>query len=279
MANTEGMPGKIFEGRIRELIKCSEYAVKFSDFLTPLEQRVAFDIANSAGEGGRCFFWGGALDAQRRVMFMLPEWMLSYESTLGGAFDSKREEIIYSVMKEIEDEEFSTIVPLEIVGSGYETLEHRDYMGALLALGIERSEIGDIAVLGDSRCAVFVKSHMASVIKESLSKAGRDTVKVYDGDLEEGFRVPFEFESVNETVMSCRLDGVVKAVYKLSREAAAELVEKGEVALNYMTETKCDRALSPGDVISVRGHGKFIYDGNGGLNRRGRLKIYVRKYI
>lgn len=272
--------GKIFEGRIKELVTCSEYAVKCSDFLTPPEQRAAFDIASEMRAADRCFFWGGAFDAQRRVMFMLPEWMLSYQSTLGGAFDARREEIFYSVMKDMSGEElFSSVSAVEISGSGYESIGHRDLLGALLALGIERDCVGDIAVMSDTNAYVFLKSRMTAHVKGSLTKVGRDTVKVYDAELDGAFRIPVEFEQISESVSSERLDGVIKAVYKMSRSDAEELVSRGEVTLNYKGELKGDRMLSPGDVVSVRGYGKFIYDGNGGVNRRGRLKIQIRKYV
>lgn len=271
---------RLFDGRVRECVTCSEYEVKHIGFLTPLEQRRAFDIAVAEGASERCFFWGGAFDAERRMLFMLPEWMLSHEGALGGAFDSVREELFHEMLcGDYEEELSSAIEALEIAGDGYETFEHRDCLGALIGLGIERDAIGDIAFVAKSRGIVFLKPAAAALAVETLKKAGRGAVKIDRAEPGRDFRIPTEFELVNETVMSERLDGVVKAVYKMSREDAADIVAKGDVTLNYLTETKTDRMLVPGDVISVRGHGKFIYDGNGGVNRRGRVKIRVRKYV
>ena len=84
---------------------------------------------------------------------------------------------------------------------------------------------------------------------------------------------------LTDTVMSARLDGIVKAFCKITREEASDLVEKGDVTLNYITETRTDKIIVKGDVLSVRGHGKFIYDGDRGVNRRGRLRIDARKYV
>ena len=70
------------------------------------------------------------------------------------------------------------ITPLKISGSGYATLTHRDYMGSILGLGVEREMIGDIVPLDDRNAVVFASSVTAQFIESELMKIGRDTVKV-----------------------------------------------------------------------------------------------------
>lgn len=277
--------GKIFEGRVRELLRLSEYEMRASSFLTPAEQQTAFEIALHEKESDRCFFWGGAFDAERRLLIAIPEWMIPDYGALGGVFDEKRETVFHSMLAENEVDLTPFLSAVEMTSAGYDELCHRDYLGALLSMGIDRSAVGDIAVLEERRAVAFMKPAACTVALSELKRAGRDTLRVYPYDgvggkcERETLRIPREYEFIDETVMSERLDGVVKAICKMSRDDALELVKRGDVTLNYKQETKPDRLLVPGDVLSVRGIGKFIYDGNGGVNRRGRVKIHVRKYL
>lgn len=273
--------GNIFNGHIRDIVSSAEYEVKISEFLSPLEQRMAFEVALSEGAVQRCFFWGGIPEAERRRMVILPDWMTPDHSCAPSAFDPLREEVIREVASGGADsgEIYASCVPVEIFAGAFEELEHKDYLGSVLALGLDRSVIGDIAVIDPHSAVIFADANVEDYIIQNLVKVKNDTVKVCRASLEDSFRIPREFEVLSETVMSPRLDGIVKALCKVSREEASSLVEKGEVTLNYMEETRCDKTVENGDVISVRGHGKFIYDGDRGVNRRGRLRIDARKYV
>ncbi len=272
---------KIFEGHIRDLVASAEYEIRISEFLSPLEQRLAFDIACSEGAGQRCFFWGGVPEAERRRMVMIPDWLTPEKTLTGSAFELEREEALREIASSGADSGsiYSSCTPLEISASGYAELEHRDYLGSILALGLERSVVGDIAVCDAHSAIVFVSSEAAKLLMTDLTRVKNDAVKIKRAELEASFRIPRAFEVLTDTVMSARLDGIVKALCKITREEASDLVEKGDVTLNYITETRTDRTIVKGDVLSIRGHGKFIYDGDRGVNRRGRLRIDARKYV
>lgn len=273
--------GNMFVGRIKDLAESSEYSVRTSAFLTPAEQAAAYDVLCGVGAARRCFFWGGVAEAERRILVMLPDWLAPFES-FGGAFDPAREEALSDIIVSGADggEVSGAVRPVEISASGYEEpIGHRDYLGSLLALGLERDVVGDIAVTGDYGAFVFVLSGSESFILQNLKKVGKSSVSTKHAVLDTKFRVPREFEIISDTVMSLRLDGVVRALCKISRSEAAELVEKGDVSLNYTPVTKTDREIKKGDILSVRGYGKFIYDGDRGVNRRGRIRFDARKYI
>lgn len=270
---------KILEGRIADLVRSSEYEIKTSRFLTPAEQKTAFDTVKGAGAEGRCLFWGGVPGCERRLAVFVPEWAAP-DVVLGGAFDSEREETLKEMISDGTAQEASeAVTPLEISGSAYSELTHRDYLGALIALGIERDSIGDIIVEAPSSAIVFALPGAAKLIEKELSSVGREKVTVKVCRLPEEFRVEKEFEAITDTVMSPRLDGIVKALCNISREDASKLVEQGDVSVNYAEMTKPDAEVVKGDILSVRGYGKFIYDGDRGVNRRGRLRIDARKYI
>ena len=281
MGYVERGADRMFGGRIRDLIESSEYSMKISRFLTPAEQAEAFDIARSEGADGRCFFWGGAPGAERRCAVFLPEWMLLEDVPTGGAFDEGREETFREIVESGADsgETGEQIAAVRIEGSAYSEFSHRDYLGALTALGIERDSIGDVCPDSPSSAYVFALASSSRLICSELSSVGRERVTATAAELPRDFRIEKEYEPISGTVMSARLDGVVRVLCNISREAAAELVAHGDVTLNYFVEMKPDRTLERGDVISVRGYGKFIYDGERGVNRRGRLRIDARKYV
>jgi len=271
----------MFEGRISDLVRSSEYTVKTSVFLTPAEQKAAYDAARSQGAGGRCFFWGGVPECERRIAVFLPDWMVPEIDGIGGVFDGGREDVLRDILESGADsgEVMRSIVPVRIEGSAYSELSHRDYLGAVTSLGLERDAVGDIAVIGQSSAIVFALPGAAKLLVSELSSVGREAVKVSEAVLPNGFRIEREFENITDTVMSLRLDGIVRALCNISRDAASELVERGDVTVNYAAVAKPDALVEKGDIISVRGHGKFVFDGDRGVNRRGRLRIDAKKYI
>ena len=272
--------GGMFAGRISDLARSSEYEVRTSPFLSPAEQKTAYDAAVADGAAWRLAFWGGAPDCERRLAVFLPEWMMP-EKTFCGAFDPAREEVIADLAEQgVTDRYLSgAIVPLEVAGSAYTELSHKDYLGASLALGLERDALGDIITTSPSSAVIFATPSASRVLTEELLSVGRERVTVRAAELPATFRAVREFEAITDTVMSPRLDGIVRALCKMSREAASEKVLCGDVMLNYETATKPDAAVVRGDVITVRGYGKYIYDGDRGVNRRGRLRIDARKYV
>lgn len=157
-----------------------------------------------------------------------------------------------------------------------ETLNHRDYLGTLMGLGIERSVLGDIFVTG-KEAYVYCQDSMVSYICDNLNRV-RHTAVV----CEQAKKVPdtalprLMEERVN--VASERLDAVVAAVYHLSRSQSMELFRAGRIFINgRLTE---NNSVQPreGDIVSVRGFGRFIYRGIAGETRKGRIYAQVEIY-
>lgn len=247
-----------------------------SCFLTPGEQRLIFECAKIPEH----FYFGGARGCTRRKLIFLPDWIECDVKRPKNVFSSETEDEFLSLlssmgMDDIFDE---VIVPVKITPSGYEKLSHRDVLGAIMALGIKRETIGDICFFEDN-CYIFCERVAADYICEMLNKAGRDTVKCEKCTLPEDFEVIYNFEDIVSTVASPRLDGVVRALCNISRDEAANTVEKGLVELNYLTEYATDTKVENGDTVSVRGYGKFIIDSTDTLTRRGRYRLCARKYI
>ena len=106
-----------------------------------------------------------------------------------------------------------------------------------------------------------------------------DRVKVARAVLPAGYEIVRKFKPIADTVASARLDGVVTALCNLSREAAKEKILSKEVEQNYETAEKTDIPVSAGDVISVRGVGKFEVDSVSDPTKKGRFRLIAKKYI
>ena len=158
-----------------------------------------------------------------------------------------------------------------------EDLTHRDYLGALMNLGIERCKIGDI-IVEDQKSLIFVKEEMAEYVANQLTKIRHTQVKATIGT---DFQVDYEprYEEHKGTVSSVRLDSVLALAYPLSRSKITAQIEAGKVFVNGKLITSNGYRLKDGDIISVRQMGRIVYDGILSETKKGRYMISVRKYI
>lgn len=157
---------------------------------------------------------------------------------------------------------------------------HRDLLGAAMGLGLERETLGDIA-LGErdgTPCAwLFCLDEVAGYVCATFESAGRASVKVSPETGAPGI-LPPEGTSMRVTVQQPRLDAVVAAAYRLSRSEAQKRIGAGLVKLNHVENLHTDVRLEPGDLISVRGHGRVRVEDFQGESRRGRLVVNLFLY-
>lgn len=157
-----------------------------------------------------------------------------------------------------------------------ETLTHRDYLGALMSLGIERSVIGDI-VVKNTDCYLFCTERIAPYLLENLTKIRHTDVRLTVCDtLPEGSL--YETEELRLTVSSLRLDCVSGAAVKLSRSKIADLIKEKKVFLNSEICEKPDAFLQPDDTFSMRGYGKFRFKETLGNSKKGKFVLLIEKY-
>ena len=219
-------------------------------FLSPAEQ---YEIQSLLGHiDCKLVFSGGTEGRERRAAFFLPEYM------------------------EEDELELSDYICAMELRAYFGSPGHRDYMGALLGMGIGREWLGDIQVEED-RSFVFC---MQSVLNHLLSieKSGRYTVKARQIELREVPQRHVETEDVSFTVMSLRLDAVAAGLFRLSRTEAAKQIAAGNLSLNYSPCLKTDCMVKEGDIISLKGRGKGKINGTGGTSRKGRLFVYGEIY-
>ncbi len=276
---------EIAAARAAELASRPGVSFETSRFLTPHEQAVFFRAAAgiSAEKLNRLFFYGGCRGAERRAAVFFPEW-----ADIGGAppnlpdtplFSSGREEFFIKTIPDYGGAEVHGITCLSVEGSGYRTLCHRDYLGSLLALGIDRSALGDIVAVSDHGARIFVLRKIAPFISSELDRVGSDKVTVRQEIPPEGFTAERKTEEIPAVTASMRLDALIGAVFPLSRSDAKELVLRGLCEVNFEVEDRPDRTVSPGDVISARGYGKFAVGEEAGVTRSGKVRVTVKKYV
>ncbi len=158
-----------------------------------------------------------------------------------------------------------------------DTLFHRDFLGALLNLGIKRDLLGDLFVFENTGFFVSFEQ-MAPYFMENLTRVKHTSVKVTLCDaLPEGVGAKFEEKFV--VAASPRMDAVISAVWNLSRQEGKKLVEGERVSIRGKTVLSPERSLSAGDRVSVKGYGRFYFDGEEGMTRSGRGRMKVRLFV
>lgn len=235
--------------KLRDCVKASQRRPSFLGFLD--ESEAAFCQGFLRNTPAAHMLWGGYEGAERVMAGFFPDYL------------------------EPAGEEF----PLEALTFTYragDRLGHRDFLGAFMRLGIERSVVGDI-LAGEGRAVAFVRREMAPYFLDSLQKIGRVGVKAALG-----FEVPLpairEYQEISGVVASARLDCMAALLCRTSREKASKLIRLGLVAVNHQEALDSDWRLEENDVISIRGHGKFVIDSFGPLTSKGRLTVKCRKY-
>ena len=149
--------------------------------------------------------------------------------------------------------------------------DHRDLLGSLMALGIDRSYTGDLIAQEDGAW-LFALPEVARRLPSEWQKAGNAPLTVRM--LAEAPRItPPSGELMRDTVSSLRLDAVLSSGMRLSRARAAELIRQGAVSVDHVVETRIDRLLQTGHLLSVRGFGRIRLLSVGDPNRKERLPV------
>lgn len=156
-----------------------------------------------------------------------------------------------------------------------EELTHRDYLGALISLGIDRSVLGDI-VVSDNCAYLFCLKKISAFITQDLVKIKHTSVFVTETEFDE--TVSLQTEEITGFVASLRIDALLSLVTGMSRSRAVSYIEEAKVFINGKCVTSNGAAIKENDVISVRGVGKFQYKGTSGTSKKGRLFVTVLKY-
>lgn len=222
--------------------------VTCTGFLTPAERQAILNNFNTSN----IVFFGGNESCERVRAFFLPDY--------------------------IEEVDYKDYIMAFRACFSFKELSHRDFLGAILSLGIERRCIGDIFVLKDE-AFFFVTKDIGEFIKNNLNKVGNVGIKLYEVGFDD-VKVPIpDVEMITFTVQSLRLDSVVAGAIKISREKVASLIKNGMVSLNYIECENTSKEIKKQDVFSVRGYGKFCVVECGRITHKGKIAVEAKKFV
>lgn len=263
----------LFEARLEDAIrKCNAGSVAHLPFLTMRQRRRAERLLDARGMRENVWFWGGHPTAERACLFLLPDYLVAILPE-----DANEREA--ALPDYLADELQEAVVALSMQGSGFRNLSHRDYLGAVLGLGIERDALGDIAVQDEHSAILFCPRTLAGFLSGELTKVGSDTVRCRECQIDESFTDGKKYRPISDTVASARLDCVVAALCNLSRDAAQSAVRSGLVEVDFEPEERVDTVLDPPITVSVRGHGRFILRSFDGETKKGRLRLKADQLV
>lgn len=255
MAQEHEKENRQLKNRFRELAdrSYSQGIYTFTGFLGLGELDILYQMERELGYAGISLS-GGCADADRKIVRFGEEGQLGYEAPF-------------------------PIVCIQIsplIAKFADQLSHRDFLGALMNLGLERSAIGDIKV-GEREACLFCVESIAPFICENLEQVKHTKVKcAVVEELPELIREEPELVSIQ--VQSLRVDAVLARVYHMSREKSLDLFRAGKVYVDGRLCENNSRLLKPSETVNARGYGKFSIEGEPGETRKGKLSVVAAVY-
>ena len=237
----------------------SELSKRIEDLISRAERKnilahsAFLDAAESAEaalflrrqSGAAYLFSGGYEDAERQMLFILPDYIEKEYFT---------------------PDEYITAIR---VSHTFGELTHRDYLGSLMGLGIKRETLGDILVL-EGRAYIICTAQISGYIMSNLEKIGRIGVKCEICPLS-ALEIPEPvFDEVTGTVASLRADALTSLAFGISRTVAADMIRDGKLSLNHIELLNPAEDISDGDLLSLRGFGRAKLADIGGTSKKGR---------
>lgn len=237
------------------LDKCEQvlnyHKTRATDFLNPYQRKIALKLVEQIADLNYKEE-GGYRAAERKRVVIFPEYLFP---------DLVEKQIkIYQL-----DGNFA-----------FQKLSHRDFLGALMGLGLQRKVIGDILVHSDF-AQIITAAEISDVIELKLKKVHQVPVEVNEIS-EEDIVKPVQHEKeILTTVASMRLDSVASSGFGDSRNKMSRDIENENVKLNWKVETDPAAEVEIGDLISARGRGRVKVEKNRGISNKGRIKLTLKR--
>lgn len=233
-----------------------------TNFLDERQRSLISSLEKEQNKFTDTFYFGGYQDAGRTAAVFVPKFL----------------EITDIDLFFLENPDDCPFCLIRIDKDRFTSLSHRDYLGALMGLGIKREMLGDLLV-DESGCFVPCVRSVKSFIVSQLESVGRASVRAYEVFFSEIAKTEAKSEEIVCFVSSLRLDNAVSAAFSVSRTKAVEAIEKGLVFVNSVQTLKPDFRLSENGTLVLRGKGKAVVLEILGESKKGRLRIKIKKYI
>jgi RNA-binding protein YlmH len=246
----------VFVDRTAEWIEraVQQHQVKRTDFLDPRQAFIVESLANRTMDVN-VLFYGGYDAAERKRAVIAPDY------------------------KRLEPQEAGiAVLAITSTDNKFATLEHGDFLGALLGVGIKREKIGDLHLQQDA-CHCLVAAEIIEYIDLQLHQVHRVHVQTEVLPLDQLHISQGSLDNLNFTVASLRLDGIVSDVYRLSRGKVLDPIKAGRCRVNWKVEEDPSKPLKEGDVVSFQGFGRFKLLEVEGATKKGRIRLKVGKFV
>lgn len=250
---------KLLEAKIADQYKFANTKNKIThtDFLNLVQKTIAEKFLQENGMKNYVFFGGNNEEPERSIL-------LFYPAKFSKEIVEKNVENILCGIR--------INLPKDL------NYEHRIYLSGIMKLGLKREKIGDIFVR-ENGADIIVLNEVADFLKNNLTqltrfqKAEVDTISIYDIKYKKK-----EFEDLSVIVSSMRLDNFVSELAKCSRNKALEIINQQRVLVNYSLETKFSKKINVGDIITIRGKGKFVVGEIDHKTKSDKFAVKTKKY-
>ena len=232
-------------------IVLKQHCIESTDFLDPYERKLAISILNRFNEISYCEM-GGLKECERQTIAIYPYYYNEED------IDSK-------------------ISALRIEGN-LDGLSHKDFLGSVLHLGIKRRKIGDILIHGKN-IDIIIKKEICDFLLINLQRISNVKVKLHEISLEELKPGLINYKDISLIFSSLRLDVIISSSFNLSRQDSLNLIKSGNVKVNWEPIYRPSKELQIGDVISVKGYGRCIFNSIEGVTKKDRIRGTIRILI
>jgi RNA-binding protein YlmH len=227
----------------------------YSDFLNLNEQNIFTTLKHELPRI-KYFASGGFEDAERKMLCFCGNDMMDDEKA-----------VIFPIT-------CIKVVPINQKFS--DSFTHRDFLGAVLNLGIDRSKVGDI-LIHNNEGFLFCHTGISAFITDQLYKVKHTNISTSIID-QKNFDYKPKYKEVTGTVSSVRLDSILSVAFHASRSSLTGLIEGGKVSVGGKVILSNSYTLKENEIVSVRGLGKFVFVGTSYLTKKGRYSVKILLY-
>lgn len=247
---------KVFVDRAWEWVEraAERHEIRRTDFLDPRQAHILFTLVNRHPDVS-IRLDGGSAEAERKRAVIGPDYRPLDDEDIGIA-----------------------VLAIDADDRRVSDLDHGDYLGALLSLGMKRDKIGDLHVREDG-CHVLIAEEIGPFLAGQLKQVHRLDVSTSLLPMSALREVVPTIEEMTLSVASLRLDGIASDVFRMSRSKILLPIRAGRCRVNWKTEENPATSLREGDVVSLKGFGRFRLLEVAGVSKSGRTRVRIGKFV
>lgn len=198
--------------------------------------------------------------------------------TFGGYEGAERQRIVFFHQDFFAQEFDFDITVLEVSWQGESYITHRDVLGSLMSLGVERETFGDI-LLVPSGAKILIAKNMLDYFLANFTKIASEKISCREGKLDEIAPREIRVKEIKTTIASLRIDIVVGVGFGMSRSKSAELIKSERLKINWQLPKSPAQLVKVGDMLSLRGRGRVEVCEILGTTKKGRISILLKRYL